>query len=141
MPFSCDPDATFDLVLKIDQGKPAEQRPTFQCRYLSCREEAKVDRLWKEAFDDATPIDAFYAKLQEAAWIIVAGWRNWTDRVGRPIPYAADSLMELGNSDLQELIQSSMKEQRLSEAQKKGSRSPSASPTGTSAPTAPTPSA
>ena len=79
MPIALDPDQTFEVVLKTDQSKPPESRPTFVFRYLTERALRKARKFGADkeahdrmAFDEI--IDGLKAEINNH----LATWRNLT---------------------------------------------------------------
>jgi hypothetical protein len=87
MPLALDPNETTDVVLAVDEDKPAETRPTFSVRYLTSRQWLAVSKLVKEA-DDAPNDDEAAPLLDQALAAMVIGWRNMIQRDGTAMPYA-----------------------------------------------------
>jgi len=136
MPMALDPNATFDVVLRSDAEKPAGERPTFEMRFLSCRQWREIaeaaDRL-DEAGGGAEVLDRVVDLLGRC----VGGWRQMTDADGRTMSYTPDCLADvLTMSEAQELLQRAL-EGRPDGDDLKNSPSPAASPRARSAKTAP----
>jgi len=140
MPLTCDPAATFEVVLSGDAAKP-EPRPTFIFNIMTARQ-------WKTLADFNDDFELAAGSVEKldlcftAIRLALAGWRDIADRHGRPIPYDPDNLDELLTwFEAVELMQAAVSQQRLSDDDKKKLDSPSAASTAASVPTAPAPTA
>jgi hypothetical protein len=115
---------TFNLVLHNDSGKPEGHRPTLVFRYLSIRETKRVAKLLDEynkfAIDENATVDDFYAKGLEAVKVACVGWKNYGKQ------FSLDALEDvLTPADLEEICNRWLREQSLTEWQKKASGSQS----------------
>lgn len=136
MPISLDPQATVDVSLESDAGKPPDARPTFLCRFLTVKAHLRVGKLLRDAAG-AGEADKANGLLTEALSLCVAGWRN----MGGHGDYSPDKLDEvLTVSEKWELAAAASTAPTLSEQDRKGSASPSEAGTVDSA-TVPTASA
>ncbi|HSZ58507.1 MAG TPA: hypothetical protein VK797_22765 [Tepidisphaeraceae bacterium] len=92
MPLSCDPTETFPVVLITDQAKPEETRPTFLARFVTRREAKRIQKLEEELRSQSARLsnEESEAKLDEALGIIYMGWKNLTDREGKPVEFKRD---------------------------------------------------
>jgi hypothetical protein len=141
MPLALDPNETTDVVLAVDEDKPAETRPTFFVRYLTSRQWLAVSKLLKEA--DAAPNDDEAAPLlDQALAAMVVGWRNMIQRDGQPIVYtpgARGGILTV--REKRNLVIRARHAINLSEREKKAYRSSPLSAPGASAPSAAAPAA
>ena len=100
MPLALDPDATFDVVLKTDEGKPASERPTFVYRHVSGRDwKPRLEQLVKaEQGDPGANIDGIFNALRCG----LAGWRHMVDpKTKQEIPFdpvELDRLLTFGEA-------------------------------------------
>lgn len=138
MPLATDPKATFDVVLKTDEDKPAESRPTFTVRHLSSREQRDASRIDQAAreIEAATQPGAALGDVQAAAdtmvekllallRLAVIGWRNLTDRQGKPIPFDPARIDEvLTPNEIWELYYAALSGATLTGADRKNCESP-----------------
>lgn len=129
MPLALDPQATFEVVLEYDAGKPPEARPCFVCRALSARvwrslasAADEVDRLREEKAGGGQALDVVFDKLQSA----VVGWHRMVDVEGFEVPFAPESLdLVLTISEAWELLFKILGQSRASGTDLKNSESPS----------------
>lgn len=119
MPIACDPKETFTIVLKSDQGKPADKQPRFIFRYLTGREWKECDRINEEAGKQKTNTEGYDMVISGIALGLV-GWENLTDREGEPIPYDPANLdLAITISEAWELLFSLLGTTRLQAEDKK----------------------
>ena len=76
MPIALDPNQTFDVVLKSDQGKDAKIRPTFEFRHLTSRQLRQAMQFGddRDALEEMT-FDEIANKLETILTEHLAGWR------------------------------------------------------------------
>ena len=105
MPIALDPGERFKVVLKSDQAKPAETRPTFEYRYLTGRQWRQVGAA-QDRLDEGTGAAEIVDTIYEAARVGLVGWRNMIDpETGQEIPFDPAALEDLiGISEAQEII-------------------------------------
>lgn len=86
MPIACDPNQTFNIVLKSDLQKPIELHPRFIFRYLTGREWKECDHIVDQAESIKTCAERFDMVISGIRMGLV-GWENLMDRDGNAIPY------------------------------------------------------
>lgn len=121
MPICSDPQATAEFWLKVDENKPASERPVFVCRFLTARQIREVRRLVKSAYEEKDDAEAA-ALLDKSLAIGIVGWRNYPGEFS--IERIADVLSE---SEQWELAWSWPLAVSVAEKDRKGSASPSPS--------------
>lgn len=132
MPLAIDPNEMFDLVLDGDKAKPESARAKFSFRYMSYRQFREASRIAdeREKLVGAGAENADYvarseqsaAKIFAALKRQIAGWRALS------IPFSAEKLEDvLTLSEALELFYGSMRQSRISVAEKNASAPPSAS--------------
>ena len=132
MPLVLEPNATYDVVLSSDAGKPKDKQPTFIFRYLSGREWKKLAKLSDE-FDQKTSGEKALDLVFRAIKMVLFGWRNMNGPDGKEIEYNPDELEAIVTpGEAVELMQAAVSQQPSIEDKKK-SVSLSASSTGKSA--------
>jgi hypothetical protein len=115
-----DPQETVDFSLDVDAAKPAHNRPTFVAKFMTGREEAKVQRLWREATQKEG--DERLDLLAQAAAVGLVGWRNVSSGDGRPILFDPLKLPDIVTiSGLSEILSKMCTETALKESDKKKS--------------------
>jgi hypothetical protein len=137
MPLALDPNETTDVVLAVDEDKPAETRPTFCVRYLTSREWLTASKLVRQ-YDEAETDEQGEPLLDQILAMMIVGWRNITGRDGQPIVYTPGA--EGGILTVREkrnLVIRARHAINLSEREKKAYRSSPLSAPAASAPTAP----
>lgn len=119
MLIACDPNETADVTLPGADATPAERRPTFVYRHFTGRQIIERERL----FDAAQGVEA----VAVAVAVGLVGWRNVTDRDGRPLAFDPAKIPDvLTPLELGELFQAAGSIVQLNEVQKKSSRLASA---------------
>jgi hypothetical protein len=117
MPLALDPNATVEYSLKLDAGKPPEQRPVFLLRHLSCRDVLRARQLLDNAVEEKDAVKG-NELLNAVLAIGLAGWRN-IDRT-----FAADNFDDvLTPGEKGELAYACVTEPRLREHDLKNSAS------------------
>jgi len=122
MPIALEPGLTFPIVLDWDADKPESTRPTTIVKALSGRQHARLADVY-----DGIGKHASTAAIQEdliaALTPIVVDWNNMNDpETGNPIPYSADKLLDVFNTnELMELIIKTLKAGRVAANEKKES--------------------
>jgi len=113
MPLACDPNQTFRVHLDSDADKPDESRPDFEFRFLTGRE-------WKacvtvdDRIEGAENAVAILDDVLDLLRPLLVGWRNMTDRTGRPMPFDKAGLEDLVNpAEAWELLGKVMGHNRL----------------------------
>src|SRR5438132_1281370 len=96
MPIALDPGQTAGYVLKRDQQKPENSRPTFMFHYLTRAESRRVRDVREQARAEQDA-EASEQLLDEALLVGLVGWRNVVDRNGKAVEFApnADRLDEV----------------------------------------------
>lgn len=84
MPIALDPTQTCEITLDSDADKPADQRPAFIARYLTCREQRSLGEL----IDAPAEGPAWMETASAILALQLSGWRNVMARDGQPIPFA-----------------------------------------------------
>jgi hypothetical protein len=115
MPIGIDSDQTVDYVLRSDRGKPAERQPKFLLRFITPRQERRIQSMLESSGDEKLA-GGERAKLIEAARIGVSGWFGLVDEAGAAIAFDAtlsplDDL--LSTYELLELAMACVSEPRL----------------------------
>ena len=131
MPIALDPSETFEVSLPADEGKAAETRPVFVCRFLTARRWREMARVGDESPEALTGEDVL-DRAVHALRLSLCGWR------GLPVEYAedADLLDLLTVGEVWELYYLIRRGSCLSVSAKKGCASPSPTGTAASAPAA-----
>lgn len=133
MPIGLEPDATFEVVLKGQEGRP--EPATFVFRYLSMRDWKAVGEAWDHVGEKVGDLEVpltlggWMDQLLEALRKPLAGWRNVT-RDGAEVAYDPGQLDAiLAPYQVKELLRSFIEASTLGPDSKKGSgsQSPSAS--------------
>ena len=138
-PLALDPKQTFELVLKSDEQKPPNKRPTFIFRYLSNREWKQINAITDEIEEKKKRgATILLEELEGALRLGLVTWRNMIDPKTRKfIPYDSSRLHEIITpSESWELLFGVLSHVGLTSETKKKSESPSPSSTDNSAKTA-----
>ena len=90
MPIALDPGHTAGYVLKRDQQKPENSRPTFLFHYLTRAESRRVRDLRERARGEQDQ-DASEQLLNDALLVGLVGWRNVADRNGKAVEFTPSS--------------------------------------------------
>jgi hypothetical protein len=75
MPIALDSNETVDVVLKLEEHLPEGQRPSFTCRYMTCRQTIQYQKALEKAYEEKDDAKAS-ALLDDALLIAVVGWKN-----------------------------------------------------------------
>lgn len=136
MPIALDPKQTFDFSFATDREKPESERPTLVFHFATCRETAQIAEAF-EAADHVKTVAESVAMRCDAMRLILAGWRNFTDRCGRAVPYDSAKLETIvSDVDLADLNLNLFRKMSTAEIAKKKSAYSSQSSLGSSAGTA-----
>lgn len=92
MPLEVDTRRTFPYVLIEDRGLPEADRRTLLFRYVSARDDAKIEAAFTGAFESATSDTVVVARVLEGVRVALAGWRGFTDDAGQPVPFVPADL-------------------------------------------------
>lgn len=146
-----DPTQTFDVVLKVDQGRPDSEPPApcFTFRFLSAREFRALAAKDKLAESKEVDVDKALDALFSAIRSNLVDWQCVLDREGKPVEFdleQLDALVTVGEA--WELYWAARRQSRLDTPAKNASESQSptssgesaaetANPATTSAPTGP----
>lgn len=122
-----DPKHEIEIVLSSDEGRPADERPTFIGHYLTCREHLQFERELAAAIEvgEKGDTEALLTGLAHALRLVLCGWRNVRDRSGAPVAYDPERLLDiLTIGELYELMRAVRAAVQLSEADRKNCDSP-----------------
>jgi hypothetical protein len=121
MPSATDTNEIFRYVLTNDRHKPKDQQPTFLFHYLTVREEQD----FFIAFDNAAAESSISGSMKmrcDAVRSFLAGWENFKDRKGKPVPFDPNKLEEVvSDTDLTEFHQLLIGDMKRMELEKKRS--------------------
>jgi len=81
-----EPNETFEIVLKSDEGKPREGQPRFIYRYLTCRQWRRLAR-FQDQLELQKNADNVMDAIIEAATTNLIGWVNIIDTQTGPVPF------------------------------------------------------
>lgn len=127
MPLALEPNATFDVVLDSDKTKPKGTRPTFVCRYLSCRTWREVAETIQNLEEDNADGPAVMKLVIEQLNKCVVGWRNMAAPGEKSIRFSLNELPAVIDLfEAMELLKKAL-EGRPDATDLKNSRSPSGS--------------
>jgi len=118
MPIFLEPGITFPVVLKSDQDKPAESRPTFHAKSQSMRGQQKIatvlDRL---TTDKEVTTEQLFQDVVNTLGEVLTGWSNMNG-----IEYSRDGLFDvLSYGEARELLRKVAYNAHVTEDEKKSS--------------------
>lgn len=87
MPISSNPNATSPFWLDCDAEIPLDKRPVFLVRFMTTKQVDQHADLMRRAYEDPDPRRTAELLL-EAVHIGIAGWKNFNDPDGKPIPFS-----------------------------------------------------
>ena len=136
MPLALDPAQTVPFSLAVDKDKAEEVRPTFLLGYLTCRQTLSYETLVKQAADALPDQAKSNTFLNQALALLIRGWKNlgdfqWKVDIENGVLTALDDMLTV--EEKWEFAFAGRKAVRLSEDDKKKSRSQPAIATAESA--------
>jgi hypothetical protein len=122
MPVALDPNETYSYVMSTDRLKPEAERPTLIFYFPTGRETRQIALAFDDAMAKSRSVDEWMDMRFDALRPILAGWKNFRDRKGNPVPFDRDMLdTVLSDTDLTELESRLLKEMSFEEQAKKKS--------------------
>ena len=139
MSVALDPDQTYSIVLRGDDGKPPDDQPTFIFRYMNSREWMallrQMEAIGENGASESETLEQTYAAIK----VPLVDWRNIRNGSDKPAPFAPDDLdLYTTPLDARELRWRIPESCMLEELELKKSASPSESNAENSAPAADT---
>lgn len=112
MPILCDPNSTFSVSLKGDDGK--NPLPTFTVRCQSMRGQMRICEVIDKLVDENMTTAELFTQTIAMLGEVVVGWQNM------PIPFSTDALADLLNyNEARELLRSVLYHSQLGADEKK----------------------
>jgi hypothetical protein len=136
MSLACEPNATYEYVLRSDKDKPVEKQPAFIFSYVSARRWKELCGIYAE-FDKSKTGKEGIDKAIEFIHLTLVGWKNIFSIEGVEIPFAPDKLADIVSMPEVMELREAVMAQGVSAADKKKLDLLSPSGTDSSAKTAP----
>jgi hypothetical protein len=114
VPIACDPNATYEFVLKSDQEKP-EPRATFIFRHLVMRQKRIYRKLEQRKDNELRDLgaDQVIEKLYECLAQVLVGWRDLKDAAGAAVAFPSAEAKSPKPEALQSLLDDLLTEGEL----------------------------